>query len=617
MAIPHPTTRDPIRDLAQRSRGAVLAVALFSAVVNILGLTGSFYMLQVYDRVLASRSVETLLAISMLALGLFALQGFIEIIRGQVMARVGLGIERDLLRPVHDLLLHLPRFGYPPAEVTQPLRDVETIRSFTTSPAPLAFNDLPWAPFYLLFVFVLHPWLGFLALGGMVVLAMLALYSEAWLSRRNPELARASARRFEAAESTRRHVEVLHAMGFSARAASRFYRASGELFEASRAISDMSTTLASISRAIRTILQSAILGLGAYLVIRDQMSGGAIIAASILAGRALQPVDLVIAHWKTFVAARQARARLARLLVSLPHETERLDLPLASTRVTVEDLAVGAPGSRVPIIQGIRFELKAGDAVAIVGASGAGKSTLARALCGAAPVLGGKVRLDGAPLEQWPAASISKLIGYLPQEVTLFEGTIAENIARLDPEAGDEEVIAAAQAANVHDLVLRLPSGYSTPLDAGGTSLSVGQRQRIGLARAVYGAPFFVVLDEPDAHLDTEGERALALALRRIRERGGIVAVVSHRPEVLANVNLVAVMVEGRLAAFGERDRVLRPRQAEAGPGAKGPAAPIVPASAPAEPDRPMSLSVRQVLKATPRAASIEGPGSEPAKGGS
>lgn len=553
-----PLKDSPLTEAMSRSRGPLLAVGLFSGVVNILGLTGSFYMLQVYDRVLASRSVATLVALSVLTAGLFALQAILEIIRAQVLSRVGARIERDLLEPVHELLLRLPLAGRSPAEVTQPIRDMEAIRGFMSGQAPIAFFDLPWMPFYLAFIFLLHPWLGLLSLAGMVILVGLTLLTEGRLRQPSRDATAASARRQQAAETTRRNFEVLRAMGFADRAAAKFYRASGDLFTASQRMSDVGATLGGISRVVRMALQSAILGLGAYLVLGGHMSAGAIIASSILAGRAMAPVEIAIANWKLFVSARQARNHLQDLITLLGHKAEPLDLPAAKDVVAVEGITVGPPGSHTPSLRNVRFTLQAGDGLAVMGPSGAGKSTLARALAGAWPVLYGAVRLDGAPLEQWPSDRIGKLIGYLPQDVELFDGTIAENISRLDPEAGDEAIVAAAQAANVHDMILRLPQGYSTVLGEGGYNLSVGQRQRVGLARALYGDPFLVILDEPNAHLDQEGEAALSLAISRIRQRKGIIVAVSHRHGILQSVNLVAVVVEGEMRMIGPRDEILK-----------------------------------------------------------
>lgn len=575
-----PLPNSPITEAMTRSRGPLAAVALFSGVVNILGLTGSFYMLQVYDRVLASRSVATLVALSGLALAMFALQGVLEIVRTQVLARVGARIERDLLKPVHDLLLRLPLIGRSPVEATQPVRDMETVRAFMASQAPIAFLDLPWMPFYLAFIFLLHPWLGVLSLAGMAVLIGLTFLSEGRLRAPSRDAAIAAGRRQQAADTTRRNFEVLRAMGFADRAAARFYRASGDFFAANQRMSDVGATLGSISKVFRMMLQSAALGLGAYLVLKGQMSAGAIIASSILIGRAMAPVEMAIGNWKQFVAARQARARLHELVAVLGHEPDMIDLPLAKDTLSVESVAVGPPGVRVPTLRNVRFLLKAGDGLAVMGPSGAGKSTLARALVGAWPALAGAVRLDGAPLEQWPAARIGQLIGYLPQDVELFDGSIAENIARLDPEASDAAIVAAAQAANVHDMILRLPQGYATMLGEGGHNLSVGQRQRIGLARALYGDPFLVVLDEPNAHLDQEGEVALSRAIARVRARKGIIVAVSHRRGILESVNLVAVVAEGEMKTFGPRDEVLRKlaegaqQVSKAGQPAKTPARP-------------------------------------------
>ncbi|MCZ8375097.1 MAG: type I secretion system permease/ATPase [Beijerinckiaceae bacterium] len=587
-----PRGRKPVSPLTEslaRLRGPLASVGLFSAVVNVLALTGSLYMLQVYDRVLASRSVPTLVAISLLALGLFALQGLLEIVRAKVMSRVGSALERDLLQPVHDLLLRLPLTGRSAVEASQPVRDMEGVRNFMSGPGPMAFFDLPWMPLYLLVIYLLHPWLGVMATAGMLVLVAIALLTEHRLAGPTQEATQAAARRAHAAESARRNVEMLTAMGFAHRAAARFFTASTRLFAASERLSDTVSTLGALSRICRTILQSAILGLGAYLVLGNQMSPGAIIAASILAGRALAPVEAAIGHWRGFVAARQARRRLEDLLALLPAEPDRIALPERRQALDVEGIVVAAPGQRQPILRPASFSLKAGDGLAVMGPSGAGKSTLARALVGAWPLLAGAVRIDGAPLEQWPEAARSRLIGYLPQDVELFEGTVAENIARLDPEADHAAIVAAAEAAHVHELVLRLPEGYATMLGEGGHTLSVGQRQRIGLARALYGEPFLVVLDEPNAHLDEDGEKALTKAIGHIRARGGIAVIVSHRSGVLEAVNLVAVVVDGEVKAMGPRDAILAQimNRSQAVP------PPVRPVAAPEAPAAPFRTGMR------------------------
>lgn len=558
MARPGQNRPSRIAALIARSRGALAGVAVFSGVVNILALTGSFYMLQVYDRVLSSRSIPTLVALSTLALALYALQGLIEIIRSQVMNRVGAHVERDLLKPVHDLVLRLPLAGRSATDVTQPVRDMEAVRTFMSGQAPIAFLDLPWMPLYLVFIFMLHPWLGWLSVLGMVVLIGLTLLTERQMKEPAKDAASAAAKRFQAIETTRRNVDVIRAMGFSNRAAERFFSASGDLFKATERASDIAGTLGGLSRVFRMVLQSAMLGLGAYLVLKNQMTAGAIIASSIISGRALAPVELAIANWKLFTSAKQARARLDDLLHVLDNEVKPIDLPVPQKSVEVDGLVVAPPGSRNPTLRNVRLKLEAGDGVAVMGPSGAGKSTLARALVGAWPPLAGSVRLDGAPLEQYPLEKLGAIIGYLPQDVELFEGTIAENISRLDPDADEAAIITAAQAARVHDLILHLPDGYKTKVGEGGHNLSVGQRQRIGLARAMFGNPFLIVLDEPNAHLDQEGEAALGEAIANIRARGGIVIAISHRPSIMESVNLAVIVAEGEVKAFGPKEEVLK-----------------------------------------------------------
>lgn len=550
--------KKPIGALIARLRPAFAAVALFSGVINLLALTGSFYMLQVYDRVLASRSLSTLVALSVLCLGLFALNAVLEVVRSKLLNRLGARLERDLLAPVHDLILKLPLAGRSAADSTQPLRDMEALRTALSGVVPVAFVDLPWMPFFLAFIFLLHPVLGFVALVGMAALVAIALITD--IRMREPTRAQttASARRMAVAETARRNAEVIRAMGFGARAAGRFHQASRAVFTAAEQAGDIATSLGGLSRTLRLILQSAMIGLGAWLVLQNQMTAGAIVAASIVLGRAIAPVEMAIANWKVFTAAKQARQRLDELILLAGEPGTPMALPLPKATLTVEGFAVAAPGQRNPLVRNVNFRMSAGDAVAIVGPSGAGKSSLVRGLVGAWHPMLGKVRLDNAPLDQFPEAMLGAIVGYLPQDVDLFDGTIAANIARLDEDAPEDRIIEAAKAADVHNLILRLPQGYNTVLGEGGSTLSVGQRQRIGLARALYGEPFLIVLDEPNAHLDQEGEEALARAVAAMRAKGRIVIIVAHRPAILAQCNLVAVVQDGELRGIGERDAMLR-----------------------------------------------------------
>lgn len=550
--------RSPIGQILARSRSVAGAIVLFSGVVNVLALTGSFYMLQVYDRVLASRSVSTLVALSLLCLGLFALNALLEVVRARVMTRVGSRLERDLLQPVHELVLRLPLAGRSAADSTQPLRDMEALRLALSGQAPIAFIDLPWMPFYLAFVFLLHPVLGWTAMVGMAVLVLLTLITEQRMRAPSRASATATAKRFVVAETARRNAEVIRAMGFGHWAARRFFAASQEVQDSTGEAADISGTLGAVSKILRMVLQSVILGLGAWLVIQNAMTAGAIIAASIIVGRAIAPVELAIANWRLFTTAWQARERLDALIRHIEQQKDVMPLPLPRRELEVDGLAIAPPGQRLPVLRNARFKLKAGDALAVLGPSGAGKSSLVRGLVGAWHPLAGAVRLDGAPIEQYQAEAIGQMIGYLPQDVDLFDGTVAENIARLDPDAPEEAIVAAAKAAGVHDLILRLPQGYNTMLGEGGSTLSVGQRQRIGLARAMYGDPFLIVLDEPNAHLDQEGEAALARAVAAIKARGGIAVIVAHRAAILAQCNLVALVSDGEVKGLGPREEMLR-----------------------------------------------------------
>jgi ATP-binding cassette subfamily C protein len=539
-------------------RGAVLAVSVMSGIINLLALTGSLYMLQVYDRVLSSHSVPTLVSLSALMFILYAFYGVFDLLRNQASSRAAVLFDRRIAGPVHAVVVNLPLKGASSSTAQQPMRDVDTIRSFFASGGPVAFLDLPWMPLYLAFVFLLHPLLGLMCFSGMVSLVLLTYLTER-LSRNEVQAsARADAARKAIADANARNAETLQAMGFVGRAVNRFEKVNQVYLALQAKAGDVMSKLTAVSKFLRLTLQSAILGLGAYLTVRGEVTGGAIIAASITTSRALAPVEQVIAHWRNFLAARQSYARLSNMLGGLPAAFRPLALPPPAERLALENVTVCVPGTELPVLFGMSFELWSGQALAVIGPSAAGKSSLARAITGVWPLLHGSVRLDGAELEGWSSEELGRHIGYLSQDVRLFEGTIAENICRLEDEQDSRAIIAAAKAAGVHDMILHLPRGYATNVGPDGSALSAGQRQRIALARALFRDPFLVVLDEPNSNLDAEGENALSAAIQGVRNRGGIVLVIAHRPSALNAVDNVAMINAGRLSAFGPKDEVLK-----------------------------------------------------------
>jgi len=539
-------------------RGALVAVSVISGVINLLGLTGSLYMLQVYDRVLSSHSVPTLVALTILMLALYAFYGVFDLLRNLASGRAAALFDRRIAGPVHAIVVNLPLKGASRATAQQPMRDVDTIRGFFASGGPVAFLDLPWMPLYLAFVFLLHPLLGLMCLSGMVMLVFLTLLSE-WLSRGEVQAsARADAARKALADANARNAEMLRAMGLVGRAIDRFEKVNRNYLSLQTKATDLISKLTAISKFLRLSLQSAILGLGAYLTVRGEVTGGVIIAASITTSRALAPVEQVIAHWRNFLGARQSFGRLKMMLEGFPAAHRPLALPPPVERLSLESVSVCVPGTERPVLVDVSFELRRGQALAVIGATAAGKSSLARAITGVWRPVRGSIRLDGAELEGWAADELGRHIGYLPQDVALFEGTIAENICRLEDELDNHAIIAAAKAAGVHEMILRLPNGYESNVGPDGSALSAGQRQRIALARALFRDPFLVVLDEPNSNLDAEGESALSAAIQGVRERDGILIVIAHRPSALSTVDHVAMINGGRLSAFGPKDDVLR-----------------------------------------------------------
>ncbi len=521
-------------------------------------LTGSFFMLQVYDRVLPGRSIPTLVALLVLAMTLYLFQSGLDLVRSRISVRIGRYFDERLGLRVFDAVVRLPLKTRGDGDGLQPLRDLDQVRSFLSGGGPTALFDLPWMPIYLGICFLFHFWIGVTALVGALVLVGITILTETRTRGPAKAFSRLGVARNALAAEGRRNAEVLQAMGMRRQAALRWQDVNGKYLSAHEQASDVASGLGGLSKFFRSFLQSLVLAVGAVLVINQEATAGIIIAGSILSARALAPVEVAIANWKGFIGARQSAHRLDQLLKLLPDEVERLGLPAPKEALVVEQLYVAAPDSEKVILSDISFQLRGGEAVGIIGPSGSGKSTLVRALVGVWPRLRGKVKLDNAALEQWSGDALGKHIGYLPQDVELFDGSIAVNIARFDLNATSQAVLEAARAAGAHDLILSLPDGYATKIGEGGMALSGGQRQRIGLARALYGNPFLVVLDEPTSNVDSEGEEALTAAITSVRSRGGIVAVIAHRPKALEGVDHVLVIGEGRVQSFGPKEEVLK-----------------------------------------------------------
>lgn len=548
--------RQPLVLAFRSCRMAFVFAAIFSCIINILMLTGPLFMMQVYDRVLTSRSVPTLVVLASVVAGIYVFVGILELVRARIMVRVGVKIDESLRETTFERVLdHALRKT--PNVGTQPLRDLENVRQFMGSAAPFTLFDLPWAPLYLAVIWAFHPMLGVLALCGAAVLFTLAVINEFATRAGSATAAKAAMQAHVIAEEANVSTEVIRAMGMQETYARRWSdRYDAALRQQSRT-ADRASIFTSLSKVLRLVLQSAVLALGAWLAIRNEISPGTMIAASILMARALAPVEQAIVNWRSYVSYRKAKERLQEALLPLDERPPPMALPRPAGHLVAEAAVIAAPGSNVPLLQGVSFALKPGDGMGIIGPTGAGKSSLARAFVGAWPVIRGAIRLDSAKLENWPTEQLGRCLGYLPQDVGLLSGTIEENIARFDPAPESDDVVRAAKAANVHEMILRLPDGYTTRLGNEGIQLSAGQRQRIGLARALYKDPALIVLDEPNANLDSEGEAALVASIKAARERGATVIVIAHRPSALQGLDLLLFLRDGRQVAFGSKEEVL------------------------------------------------------------
>ena len=536
-------------------RERFLSIGFFSFFVNLLMLVPSFYMLQVYDRAVGSGSLSTLLMLTLIMLLLMVTLGGLEWVRSRIMVRISTRLDTLLNQRLFDASFRQALNSGGMNASAQPLNDLSSLRQFLTGNGLFAFFDTPWIPIYLAVMFIFHPWYGWMG-----VISALLLGALAYLNEKLTQAPLQAANREQMAATTftqksLRNTEVVESMGMLADLRQRWSQRINKVLMLQSCASDRAGAIAAVSKTFRQIVQSLVLGLGAYLTIKHEISSGLMIAGSILLGRALAPIDQLIGIWKGFVGARAQYARLHELLQKVAAEPVRMSLPAPHGAITVESLSVSSPGNRTPLVRNLSFRVAAGEAVGIIGPSGAGKSTLARALLGIWPSLAGTVRLDGADISQWRRDELGRYIGYLPQDIELFEGSISENISRFG-EVDAAAVVAAARMAGVHELILQLPQGYDTLIGANGGGLSGGQRQRIGLARALYRAPRLVVLDEPNSNLDDTGEQMLAEALRKLKQSGATVFVITHRSGVLANVDKLLVLSQGELSLYGPRDKV-------------------------------------------------------------
>ena len=533
-------------------------MALLSGLVNVLYLTGSFFMLEVYDRVIPSRSVPTLLGLVGLAGVLYAFQGGLEVVRSRILSRIGMFVHGMLSPRVFGIIVRAPLQQATSADSLLPLRDLDQIRSVLSGSGLASLFDLPWMPIYVFICFLFDPLIGLAALGGAV--ALFAMTFAADLANRRPtkDVTTHGVARNSLAETGRSNAAALAALGMQRAFTQRWQHVNQNYMTAQQSAADIAGGFGALSKVFRTALQSAVLAVGAWLVIENRATSGIMIASSILVSRALAPVEAGIANWKSFVHARQSWRRLSDLLDQHAAEPRTHVLPTPCSSLSVEALTVCPPGSSRPAVMDVSFSLASGQGLGIIGPSASGKSTLAHALVGIWAPLRGSVRIDNASLDQWSSDDLGPNVGFLTQDVELFPGTIAENIARFEPDFEAQAVIAAAQAADVHDLILRLPQGYHTVVGENGMGLSAGQRQRIGLARALYKDPFLVVLDEPNSNLDNEGEIALTRAILGVRERSGICVVVAHRPSAIAGLDTMLIMAEGQAQIFGPKAEVMR-----------------------------------------------------------
>jgi len=566
--------RSDLQEALLLCKKSFMTAGFFSLFINFLMLVPAIYMLQLYDRVITSGSESTLLMLTLIVLVLFITMGLLEWARSQILVRVSARLETLLSERLYGAAFKQALYSGGAKASSQPIDDLTGLRQFMTGNGLFAFFDAPWLPIYIAVLFMFHVSYGVMAIITVIILSILAVLNE---KMTGSKLKKANEQAIVARgliNKNLRNAEVVESMGMLEGIRKRWQEGAQKVLVLQAKASTHAGAITSVSKTFRMLAQSLILGLGAYLALQQEITPGLMIAGSILLGRALAPIDLMISSWKGFVAARGQYERLNGILLKIPADTERMSLPAPSGSLEVNGVMVAPPGTRTPVVKGVSFKLNAGESLAIIGPSAAGKSTLARALLGVWPALSGKVRLDGVDVFDWDRKQLGPYIGYLPQDIELFDGTIAENIARFS-ELDSDKVVAAAKLADVHETILSLPQGYDTVIGSTGGALSGGQRQRIGLARAVFGEPKLILLDEPNSNLDDRGEQALAQALRTLKEKGVTVIVITHRPGVLNELDKVLLMQDGALKAFGPRLEVLNAMSKQAQPKAKKVAVPI------------------------------------------
>jgi len=544
-----------LEKVLKETKKSFIYVGFFSFFINLLMLVPSLYMLQVYDRVMASRSIETLILLTIIVAFLFLTMGILEVIRSRILVRIGNKIDIALNGYLFDVIFNQARLD-PAHASSMPITDLIKIRQYMTGNGVFAFFDSPWFPIYLFVMYLFSPWFAAFTVFAALVIMTITIINEKTTKKDLVDANKMNNLAMQYLNKNLQNAEVVHAMGMNENIKNRWLEKHHTFLQIQSTASDKAGKWANMSKTLRQLFQSLTYGIGAYLAIKGLISPGVIIAGAVLMGRALQPLDLLTNSWKGFADAKEAYKRLNNLLKEVPELPETMQLPAPKGEIRVENIVVAPPGSKTATLKGVTMMIPQGTAVGIIGPSASGKSTFARAILGVWPLVAGKVRLDGADIHQWDSVDLGKYLGYLPQDIELFEGSISENISRFT-EVDAQSVVEAAKIAGVHQMILSLPNGYDTIVGAGGSTLSGGQRQRIGLARALYKKPPVIVLDEPNSNLDEDGERALLNAILQMKQNGSTIILITHRPNILAAVDNLAVFAQGTLTMYGAKNDVL------------------------------------------------------------